>query len=122
MSETGEQPREAGDGEAARISTLQQISDRLDALARRVEAMASGGGGHGPAEPGQRRPAGPTQAESAEQRRAEIREQLAELRSQEKAAEEHASVLDRLGKLEKAAERPPRQFRRIERAMGWVRE
>lgn len=120
---------EAGqDAETGRILTLESISERIEALSRRVEQALSGGG-RGGGEPrhggsGVNTPFTPgrgTQAEAAEERRREIREELAALKRQEAADAERADMAARLGKLEKAAERPPRELRRIEQFMGWHR-
>jgi hypothetical protein len=50
----------------------------------------------------------------------EIRDELAKLRKQEAAEQKQADLEKRVAKAEKAAERPPREYKRIHHAMGWV--
>lgn len=123
---------DAGTAETDRIHTLDAISDRLDKLARRVEEFFSAGGHAGkPDNPRDDhptgdggRPASPpatlTAAQSADERRREMREAFADLRSQERADEEHQSILKRLsGVEERTAEKPPRELRRVEQWFKW---
>lgn len=113
------------DSEASRITTLDAIQDKLDKLAEQVASMARGGtekAHDAAAEHTVRRLERPTTTlEAAEDRRREIRDELAALRKQEQADAQAAALNDRIGKLEKAAEKVPRQFRKIEQLMGWHR-
>lgn len=115
------------DSEGGRIVSLDALHDKLDRLAEQVEAFFSAGGHAGTSgnahSPGTRPPAPPaTAAATAESRRAEIREELAALKRQEQADADNVALQDRIGKLEKAAERPPRQLRRVEQVMRWGRD
>jgi len=114
-----------GGGENGRILSLQGINDALADLAEKVERALSGrGGGPAASQPRNSEPGGSgrmTYADSAEARRREIREELAALKAQERADAERGDIMTRIGKVEKALERPPRQLRRIEEFMGWHR-
>lgn len=106
--------------ETSRISTLDELGRRLDELAARVEQLfgrRAGGGGQ-PREAGQEGRA-PTVLETADARKREIREELAALRRQEKADADAALISDRVGKLERMAERKPRELRKVEKFMRW---
>jgi len=114
---------DGGDGESSRILSLESINDALAALTEKVERALSGGGrggGRRP-QPGGSGSSRPTYADTAEERRREIRDELGALRAQEQADKERGEISTRLGKVEKALERPPRQLRRVEEWMGWHR-
>lgn len=113
-----------GGGEGGRIRSLESLSEAIERLEQRVERALGlgGGGGRRAREPGgsgssQRQ----TMADSADDRRREIREELSALRAQERADAERGELMTRLGKVEKSLERAPRQLRRIEEIMGWHR-
>lgn len=122
-----------GGGEEHRILTLDTITAKLDDLAAKVEQFVTAGthAGSSGVKSGAAPAAAPapggggwqSQAAAAEGRRAEIRDELAALKKQEQADAAAQATQDRLGKLEKAAkdaaEKPPRELRRIEQFFGW---
>jgi len=108
--------------ENGRILSLESINDALAALTEKVERALSGpGAGRARRRPEPASSGRPSMAETAEERRREIREELAALKRQEQADAAQGEVMTRLGKVEKALERAPRQLRRIEERMGWHR-
>lgn len=114
----------ADDGETGRIRSLDALADALERLEAKVERAFTAGrprnsrgrelGGSGSSRV--------SLADNADDRRREIREELAALRAQERADAEKGELLTRLGKVEKAVEQAPRQLRRVEERMGWHRE
>jgi hypothetical protein len=114
---------DGGGGETGRIRSLDALAESIARLEERVtRALGAGQPSRSRPEPGgsessPRR----TLADGADERRREIREELAALKSQEKADAERGEMATRLGKIEQAMEKPPRQLRRIEELMGWHR-
>lgn len=109
------------DGETGRIRSLDALADALERLEDKVERAF----GAGRARNSRSQPASSgrmTLADNADERRREIREELAALKAQEKADADRGDLMTRLGKVEKAVEQAPRQLRRIEERMGWHRE
>jgi hypothetical protein len=100
--------------ERRRVNML-SLDEKVSALAARVEQFLSGS----PARPGPApRPAG--RAGEAEDRRREIREELASLRRQERADRQARTMTARLKAVEAATvDRPPRELRRIEKMFRW---
>ncbi|HEY2309461.1 MAG TPA: hypothetical protein VGI05_26585 [Streptosporangiaceae bacterium] len=110
---------DGGGGEGARIRSLDDLSAAIERLEQRVSRAFSGGSRSRPEPGGSGSSPRPTQADNADARRREIREELAALRGQEKADAERGDLMTRLGKVEKSLERAPRQLRRVEEMMGW---
>jgi hypothetical protein len=111
------------DGETSRIRSLGELHDKIDRLAGKVEEIFTGPGRQGqPRAESRGGPRPATAAETAADRRGEIREELAALRRQEQAENDTADMRKRVGKLERAAQKPPRELRRIEKMMGWSRD
>jgi hypothetical protein len=108
------------DGEGSRIRSLDALAEAVERLEQRV-SQAFGAGrarntrGSQPGGSGRRL----TLADNADERRREIREELAALKAQEKADAERGDLMTRLGKVEKSLERAPRQLRKVEERMGW---
>jgi hypothetical protein len=114
--------------EETRIHTLEALNEKVDRIADQIREFFSAGG-HAAGKPGEaegittRPAAGPpatqTAAATAEDRRREIRDELGKLKAQETADAAAQAVQDRIGTLERAAEKPPRELRRIEQLMRW---
>lgn len=108
------------DGEGSRIRSLDALAEAVERLERRVSQAFGAGRPRNtrvsqPGSSGRRL----TLADNADERRREIREELAALKAQEKADAERGDLMTRLGKVEKSLERPPRQLRKVEERMGW---
>jgi hypothetical protein len=118
----GQAPAAGGGSTEQRLTGLETKLDELAALVRgqaakggqQVTPPGAATGGNAGA------PSTETAAGRAESLRAEIAAELGKLREQEKHDAEAASQADRLKKVEEALERAPRQFRKVERVMGWV--
>jgi len=86
---------------------------RIETTLAEVISFLRGGGG-------QPEPAAEPQAPDIKR---EVREELAKLRSKEKAdkdkAAEQQSIHDQLGKIQAALEQAPQEYRRVTQAMGW---
>ena len=111
--ETRDEPQpQDDDDEGGRITTLADLNAKVDRLAEQVQKFFAGGGTAG----GRPRSG---QAAEADERRAEIRDELASLRKQEKAEADQAALASRVRKIERTFEAPPKELRRVEKAMRW---
>lgn len=121
MSET-ETEQQASDS----TPTLEALSDKLDRLAATVAGLVDSLHGkaseHEEAKLNRPSRTAETTREHADSLAAEIRAELSKLSAQEKAEQRTKDMEGRLAKAEKALERAPREYRRVERAMGWVRD
>lgn len=100
--------QDAGEHEAGeREGGLEERLDRLEEMVRR---MMSGGSPKGRA----------SQADQAEQHRADMEKALADLRRQERADRIMSGLNRDMRKVKQAVfEKPPREFRKVETIMGW---
>ena len=124
MTDTATEHEQETGGEAT--PTLQQLSDKLDRLADTVAGLI--GQAHGDASRHEAskldRPTREVEGtrEHALSLQEEIQKALADLRKQEASEKDRAELAAKVGKLERAVEKKPREYRRISRAMGWVRD
>lgn len=113
---------EPPDDETHRILSLDDLHSAVAELTKKVDRVLSGGAA-GPEGGARAAPAGrpATRAETGEDRRREIRDELTALRAQEKSDAAREELTGRVGKIERerAAERKPKELRRVERIMGW---
>jgi hypothetical protein len=119
---TGHETGETGEDTPA----LDALADKVDKLADTVASLVDKVHGKAAEHEAGKLDRPTRTAETAQQHAAsladEVQAELAKLRKQEAADAEHAALTAKVGKLERAAERPPREYRRVERAMGWVRD
>ena len=117
-----EHEQDTGDG----TPTLQQLSDKLDRLARTVAGLISQAHGDASRHEASKldRPTREVEGtrEHALSLQEEIQKALADLRKQEASEKDRAELAAKVGKLERAVEKKPREYRRVSRVMGWVRD
>ena len=122
MSETSTEHDDGGDG--GDTPTLAAVADKLDRLANTVASLVDRAHGAAAGHEADKldRPTRTVEGtrEHAASLQDEIRAELARLRKQEAADQRQAELEKRVAKAERAAERPPREYRRIHHAMGWV--
>jgi hypothetical protein len=104
--------------------TLDTLADKVDKLADTVAGLVDRLHGTAASHEADKLDRPTRTVETTQQHTAslqdEIREELAKLRKQEAAEQKQADLEKRVAKAEKAAERPPREYKRIHHAMGWV--
>jgi hypothetical protein len=106
-----------------RLTSLEGKMDELTGLVRGMATSAhSAAASHEQAKLDRPTQATETAAGRAETLRSEIAAELGKLRQQERTDKDAADTAARLKKVEAAVEKAPRQFRRVEEAMGWIRK
>jgi hypothetical protein len=118
-----DRPDEAS--ETGRIRSLDRVWEKLEKIEDAVERALHGGTAR-PAKSDDDRGGGAgrpertlTRQETEQERRAEIREELGNLKKQEAAEKEQTALTDRVGKLEKVFEQKPTPIRPVEKFMKW---
>ena len=104
--------------------TLDTLADRVDRLADTVAGLVDRLHGAAATHEADKLDRPTRTVETTQQHAASLQEEvqaeLARLRKQEAADKKQADLEARVAKAEKAAERPPREYKRRHYAMGWV--
>jgi hypothetical protein len=102
--------------------TLETLADKVDHLAETVAGLVDKLHGAASEHEASKLDRPTRGVESTQQHAAslqdEIRAELARLRQQEQHEQQHAELAAR----QTVPEQPPREYRRVERAMGWLTE
>jgi hypothetical protein len=121
MSETSTEEHEETGGDTPSLAT---VADKVDKLADTVAGLVDRLHGKAASHEADKldRPTRTVEGtrEHAANVAEEVRSELAKLRQQEAAETKAKETSARLAKVEKAVEKPPREWKRRHRFMGWV--
>lgn len=115
VDQTVTEPEPERDDEADRIHSISELNAKVDALAGRLEQLFT------------RKPSrDPAEAEQSRSVADEVKAELAKLKAAEKAKADREAERGKLAELEAkvkhVTERPPREYRKSTRFMGWLGE